>query len=101
MPGPAAPEVVPDISPAADSAQALEPGYLVICWDDPINLMDYVTHVFQTVFGWERPKAQKHMLEVHEEGKSVLTRESLEKAEFYVHQLQKYTLTVTMERDAS
>ena len=101
MPGPALPEVVPDISPAADAAAALEPGYLVICWDDPVNLMDYVTHVFQTFFGWERAKAQKHMLEVHEEGKSVLLRTSLEKAEFYVHQLQKYTLTATLERDAS
>lgn len=39
------------------------------------------------------------MLQVHEQGKSVLTRESLEKAEFYVHQLQKYTLHATMERD--
>jgi ATP-dependent Clp protease adaptor protein ClpS len=40
------------------------------------------------------------MLEVHEKGKSVLKRESLEKAEFYVHQLQKYTLHATLERDA-
>ena len=65
-----------------------------------MNLMQYVTHVFQTVFGWDRRKAEKHMLEVHEKGKSVLKRESLEKAEFYVHQLQKYTLHATLERDA-
>ncbi len=62
--------------------------------------MDYVTHVFQTVFGWERKKAELHMLEVHNNGKSVLTRESMEKAEFYVHQLHKYTLHATMERDS-
>ena len=78
----------------------LEPGYLVICWNDPVNLMPYVTHVFQQVFGWERPKAERHMLQVHEQGKSVLSRESLEKAEFYVHQLQKYALHATMEGDA-
>lgn len=71
---------------------------MVICWDDPVNLMHYVTHVFQVVFGWERKRAEKHMLEVHHDGKSVLTRESLEKAEFYVHQLQKYTLNATLER---
>lgn len=77
----------------------LEPGYLVICWNDPVNFMDYVTHVFQTVFGWPRKKAEFHMLQVHEQGKSVLARESMEKAEHYVHQLQKYTLHATMERD--
>jgi ATP-dependent Clp protease adaptor protein ClpS len=77
----------------------LEPGYLVICWNDPVNLMDYVTHVFQIVFGWQRQKAEFHMLQVHNQGKSVLVRESMEKAEHYVHQLQKYTLHATMERD--
>jgi ATP-dependent Clp protease adaptor protein ClpS len=77
----------------------LEPGYLVICWNDPVNYMDYVTHVFQVVFGWQRKKAEFHMLQVHNQGKSVLTREGLEKAEHYVHQLQKYTLHATMERD--
>lgn len=101
MPATAVPEVLPDIKQdqQADSASEHEAGYLVICWDDPVNLMDYVTHVFQVVFGWERKKAEKHMLEVHQSGKSVLARESLEKAEFYVHQLQKYALTATIERD--
>jgi ATP-dependent Clp protease adaptor protein ClpS len=76
----------------------LEPGYLVICWNDPVNYMDYVTHVFQVVFGWQRVKAEFHMLQVHEQGKSVLTRESMEKAEHYVHQLQNIA-ACTMERD--
>jgi ATP-dependent Clp protease adaptor protein ClpS len=76
-----------------------EQGYLVICWDDPVNLMSYVTHIFQRVFGWSRPKAEKHMLEVHEKGRSVLVRDSFEKAEFYVHQLQGYSLQATLERD--
>jgi ATP-dependent Clp protease adaptor protein ClpS len=80
-----------------DSQTDFEPGYFVICWNDPVNLMDYVTHVFQEVFGWKRQRAEKHMLEVHTNGKSVLTRESLEKAEFYVHQLQKYNLHATKE----
>lgn len=102
MPITATPEVLPDRQQddQTDSSTDLEPGFLVICWNDPVNLMPYVTHVFQVVFGWERKKAEKHMLEVHEKGKSVLTRESLEKAEFYVHQLHQYTLHATMERDA-
>jgi len=81
------------------SRASREPGYLVICWNDPVNYMDYVTHVFQVVFGWHRQKAEFHMLQVHEQGKSVLARESLEKAEHFVHQLQRYTLHATMERD--
>jgi ATP-dependent Clp protease adaptor protein ClpS len=98
----ATPEVHPDLEKEAgtDPHAELEPGYLVICWNDPVNLMDYVTHVFQTVFGWSRTKAVKHMRQVHEQGKSVLVRESMEKAEFYVHELQKYTLHATMERDS-
>jgi ATP-dependent Clp protease adaptor protein ClpS len=81
-----------------DPKESKDPGYLVICWNDPVNLMDYVTHVFQMVFGWPKPKAERHMLQVHENGKSLLARETLEKAEHFVHQLQGYGLHATMER---
>ena len=87
----------PVIAPGTRSADELAPTYFVICWNDPVNLMAYVTHVFMRIFGWEKLKAQKHMLEVHEQGKSVLAREGAEKAEFYVHQLQQYQLQATME----
>ena len=76
----------------------LAPSYHVICWNDPVNLMNYVTHVFMKVFGWNKQKAEKHMMQVHEQGKSVLVTEGAEKAEFYVHQLQNYKLHATMER---
>ena len=79
------------------SKDSLAPMYYVICWNDPVNLMVYVTHVFMRIFGWSREKAQKHMLEVHEKGKSVLVREGAERAEHYVHQLQEYKLHATME----
>lgn len=85
-------------APEEQSKGQKEPGFLVICWNDPINIMAYVTHVFQVVFGWDRKRAEKHMLEVHEQGRSVLTRESFEKAEHYVHQLQKYSLQATLEK---
>lgn len=95
------PEILPDIEHKEDTSEKteLERGYLVVCWNDPVNLMDYVTHVFQTVFRWRKTKAEFHMLQVHNEGKSVLARESLEKAEHFVHQLQKYNLHATMERE--
>ena len=96
----AEPLALPDQEKKTRTKDELEPGYLVVCWNDPVNLMNYVTHVFQKVFGWDRQKAEHHMMQVHVQGKSVLARESLEKAEFYVHQLQKYTLHATMERDA-
>jgi ATP-dependent Clp protease adaptor protein ClpS len=96
----AEPLVAPDQEQETKTRDAHEPGYLVICWNDPVNLMSYVTHVFQKVFGWDRQKAEHHMMEVHVKGKSVLARESLERAEFYVHRLQSYTLHATVERDA-
>jgi ATP-dependent Clp protease adaptor protein ClpS len=93
--------VLPDIEREEQtrSKDDLEPGWSVICWNDPVNLMTYVTHVFQVVFGWNRQKAQHHMLQVHRQGKSVLARTSMEKAEHFVHLLQKYTLHATMQRD--
>ena len=96
----AEPLVLPNQDLETRTRESREPGYLVVCWNDPVNLMDYVTHVLQKVFGWDRQKAEHHMRQVHEQGKSVLARESLERAEFYVHQLQKYTLHATLERDA-
>ncbi|HWD20245.1 MAG TPA: ATP-dependent Clp protease adaptor ClpS [Verrucomicrobiae bacterium] len=95
----------PVVLPAEDQQEktalkdARDPGYLVICWNDPVNFMDYVSHVFQVVFGWTEAKARRHMLQVHEQGKSLLTRETFEKAEHYVHQLQSYRLHATMEQD--
>jgi ATP-dependent Clp protease adaptor protein ClpS len=87
----------PGIGEETSSRRDLAPTFNVICWNDPVNLMTYVTHVFMKIFGWEKTKAQKHMMEVHQLGKSVLVREGAEKAEFYVHQLHKYRLHATME----
>jgi ATP-dependent Clp protease adaptor protein ClpS len=95
------PAVLPDVERENQTKpkDALEPGWLVICWNDPVNLMVYVTHVFMAVFGWPKPKAEHHMLQVHRQGRSVLKRESMERAEFYVHQLQGYGLHATMEKE--
>ena len=90
-----------EVRPVEESKHRREPGFLVICWNDPVNLMAYVTHVFMVVFGWPKVKAERHMMEVHENGRSVLLRDSLERAEFFVHQLQKYSLQATLESDPS
>ena len=101
MPDSATPIVLPETEQETQTGpkDELVAGFLVICWDDPVNLMDYVTHVFQIVFCWTKNKAEFHMLQVHNQGKSVLVRESMEKAEHYVHQLQKYKLHATLERE--
>lgn len=97
----ATPEVLPDLGRVGKTGEKteLEPGFLVVCWNDPVNFMDYVTHVFQKVFGWRKGKAEFHMWQVHNEGRSVLAREGLEKAEHFVHLLQEYRLHATLERE--
>lgn len=90
----------PTVGDKTKEGEALDSGFVVIVWNDPVNLMDYVTHVFMRVFGWNRQKAETHMMEVHQKGKSVVARETFEKAEYYVHQLQSYHLEATMEKSA-
>src|SRR5919204_540154 len=70
----------------------------VIVHNDPVNLMTYVTIVFQRVFGYPREKAEQHMLEVHRKGRSILWTGVRERAELYVQQLHGYLLLATIER---
>ena len=70
----------------------------VVVHNDPVNLMSYVTMVFEKVFGFSREKAEKHMLEVHREGRSVVWSGLRERAELYVQQLHGYLLLATLER---
>ena len=70
----------------------------VIVWDDPINLMSYVTYVFQKIFGYSEQLATKLMMEVHTAGKSVVATVEREKAEYYVGRLHQYGLQATLEK---
>ena len=70
----------------------------VVVHNDPINLMTYVTMVFQRVFGFSKEKAEKHMLEVHHQGRSIVWSGLRERAELYVQQLHGYLLLATLER---
>lgn len=69
----------------------------VIVHDDPVNLMGYVTFVLMKIFGYNEQRATKLMLEVHEQGLSVVWSGELEKAEFYAQQLQLHQLKTSLE----
>ncbi len=73
--------------------------WLVIVWNDPINLMSYVTFVFQKLFGYSHHKATKLMLDVHHKGKAIVSWGNKEKAEFDVSRLHAHGLWATMQRD--
>ena len=71
----------------------------VIVWNDPINLMSYVTFVFQKLFGYSKEKATQLMLDVHLKGKAVVSNGPREKAELDVFRLHEHGLWATMEHD--
>jgi ATP-dependent Clp protease adaptor protein ClpS len=70
----------------------------VVVHNDPINLMEYVTKVFMAVLGFSRQKAEVHMLEVHQKGRSVVWTGVRERAELFVQQLHTYLLLATIEK---
>ncbi len=73
--------------------------WVVIVWNDPINLMSYVVWVFQKLFGYSREKATKLMLDVHHKGKAVVSHGTREKCEHDVARLHAHGLWATMQRD--
>jgi ATP-dependent Clp protease adaptor protein ClpS len=88
----------PTIEKETDTKEALDLPWQVVVHNDPVNLMSYVTMVFQRVFGYQRDRAEKHMLEVHHKGRSVLWSGMREPAELYVQQLHGYLLLATLEK---
>jgi ATP-dependent Clp protease adaptor protein ClpS len=80
--------------------EELDVPWQVVVHNDPVNLMTYVTMVFQRVFGYPREKAERHMLEVHQKGRSILWSGMRERGELYVQQLHGYLLLATLEKVA-
>lgn len=74
--------------------------WIVIVWNDPVNLMSYVVLVLQKLFGYSRPKATRLMRQVHEEGRAAVSHGTREKAEADVARLHAHGLWATMERDS-
>ena len=91
-------ETSPGIDVEEKLKDAFERGWTVIVWNDPVNLMEYVTHVFKTVLKMNDSDAHRHMLEVHHKGKSLVARETREKAEMLVNRLRGFGLNTTMEQ---
>lgn len=90
----------PTIESETQSKEEVDLPWQVVVHNDPVNLMSYVTMVFQRVFGYPREKAERHMLEVHHKGRSVLWTGMRERAELYVQQLHGYLLLATLEKAA-
>jgi len=80
------------------SGTAVDTPWNVVVHNDPVNLMTYVTRVFEKVFGYSRERAEKHMMEVHQKGRSIVWTGIRERAEAYVEQLHGYLLLATLEK---
>ena len=83
----------------ADVSNVSDQPWVAVVWDDPVNLMTYVTYVFQKLFGYSREKATELMLDVHNKGRAAVSVGSREKMEFDVVRLQAYGLWATVQQD--
>ena len=90
-------EVEPEITP--DETTKLAKPWVTIVWNDPVNLMSYVTFVFQTYFGYPKAKAERLMLDVHTKGRAVVSTGSRERMETDTEALQGYGLWATFQKD--
>jgi ATP-dependent Clp protease adaptor protein ClpS len=90
------PQIV--VEQETETKDATETPWNVVVHNDPVNLMSYVTRVFRRVFGYSKERAEKHMLEVHHKGRSIVWSGGRERAESYVQQLHGYLLLATIEK---
>jgi ATP-dependent Clp protease adaptor protein ClpS len=94
----AAPQVAPVETPETEEMPVSDRLWVTIVWDDPVNLMSYVTWVFQKLFGYSHEKAEKLMLDVHQKGRAVVSSGVRERMEHDASQLHAYGLWATVER---
>ncbi len=85
--------------PETDDDSVADRPWIVIVWNDPINLMSYVVLVFQKLFGYSREKATELMMDVHHKGRAVVSSGTREKAELDVFRLHEHGLWATMRQD--
>ena len=97
------PVVAPANEQAEQSQSAADPDrpWIGLVWNDPINLMSYVTHVFMQVFGYSKDKAEALMWDVHTKGRAVVCSGNRERVEFDVHTLHGYGLWATLTQQDS
>jgi ATP-dependent Clp protease adaptor protein ClpS len=92
-------QVDTDLAGDTESSTRADRPWIVLVWDDPINLMDYVTMVFQKVFGYSREKATQLMMDVHTIGRAVVSNGTREQCEMHVYRLHEFGLWATMQQD--
>ena len=85
--------------PTTEESVAEDRPWIVIVWNDPINLMSYVTFVLQKLFGYSLEKATELMLDVHHKGKAIVASDTRERAEMHVFRLHEHGLWATLEHD--
>ena len=85
--------------PVDDEAPVEDTPWVVLVWNDPINLMSYVTFVFQKLFGYSKEKATALMLDVHHKGRATVSNGTREKCELDVFRLHEHGLWATMQKD--
>jgi ATP-dependent Clp protease adaptor protein ClpS len=85
--------------PDLDEALTLDVPWVTIVWNDPVNLMSYVTYVFQTYFGYSKEKATQLMLDVHRKGRAVVSNGTREAMERDTQAMHEYGLWATFQRD--
>ena len=88
----------PDLEEKTKTKDAIGMPWNVVVHNDPVNLMSYVTLIFQRVFGYTLERATRHMLEVHHQGRSIVWSGLREPGELYVQQLHGYLLLATLEK---
>ena len=86
------------IDPDLDDAAVVDRPWIVLVWNDPVNLMSYVTHVFRSYFGFSAERAESLMLAVHHEGHAVVAEGAREQMELHVHAMHDYGLSATVRR---
>ena len=96
MPASATPDVDEVVETSAETQ--LDDPWVTIVWNDPVNLMTYVTYVFETYFGHPRDVAEQLMKRVHTQGRAVVSRGSLEAMEVDVQAMHGYGLWATFQR---
>ena len=87
--------------PEVDEAVATDVPWITVVWNDPVNLMSYVTYVFMTYFHYPREKAEKLMMQVHEDGRAVVSSGSREEMERDVSAMHSYGLWATLAKDVA
>lgn len=88
-----------DLEPLKDEELGVEAPWVTVVWNDPVNLMSYVTYVFMTYFSYPREQAERLMMQVHKEGRAVVSAGTREAMERDVEALHGYGLWATMAKD--